>query len=420
MGAATSWKTVPGRPGAHRGRRIRSSPWTCLRAASPSPPASGVLNSDARRREPADAHRPRPPARPPAAGSTTLAAIVVGMLAAAIYRRGAFYPSDAFGVAVVSGLLSVIALGPLPRPVVRRRHGDGGWAGALVARAVRGGPPPCCVLAARGVDARIPCGLSGGQGARRPGPCPRWRSPWSPWRPSPPPPGIVALVWQVDSVGPARRVRSGSSPHRSPTPGRPPHSSGVRWCWRLGLDLSRPLVAGRAVPPGGRRSSARRATGPCSRLAAGACFVPARRWLAAWWPLATGVLVGVVVVASASGHLGPWPSTALLVALVGDRRRCARRHDGRDRSPGHRCRRPRRRGGRASRSCCCGRRAYRGRPTRRARARRSPGPPLRTAGTRRTAGGVGPTDRPRVGPTGRSVPGPDARHLPDACWPTAG
>ena len=43
-------------------------------------------------------------------GSATLAAIVVGMVAAGIYRRGAFYPSDAFGVAVVSGVLSVLAL----------------------------------------------------------------------------------------------------------------------------------------------------------------------------------------------------------------------------------------------------------------------------------------------------------------------
>ena len=32
------------------------------------------------------------------------------MVAAGIYRRGAFYPTDAFGVAVVSGVLSVIAL----------------------------------------------------------------------------------------------------------------------------------------------------------------------------------------------------------------------------------------------------------------------------------------------------------------------
>ncbi len=52
-------------------------------------------------------------------------------------------------------------------------------------------------------------------------------------------------------------------------------------------------------------------------LAAGACFVPARRWFAAWWPLAVGMLVGVVVVASSSGHLGRWPSIVLVVALVG-------------------------------------------------------------------------------------------------------
>ena len=52
-------------------------------------------------------------------------------------------------------------------------------------------------------------------------------------------------------------------------------------------------------------------------LAAGAAFVPAGRWRAAWWPLAMGVLAGVVVVVSASGHLGLWSSTLLAAAIVG-------------------------------------------------------------------------------------------------------
>ena len=45
-----------------------------------------------------------------AAGVATLAAIVVGMTAAAVYRRGAFYPLDAFGVVVVSLFLVAAAL----------------------------------------------------------------------------------------------------------------------------------------------------------------------------------------------------------------------------------------------------------------------------------------------------------------------
>ena len=43
------------------------------------------------------------------ASAATLAAIVIGMLAAAVYRQGAFYPHDAFGVAVVSVVLVVVA-----------------------------------------------------------------------------------------------------------------------------------------------------------------------------------------------------------------------------------------------------------------------------------------------------------------------
>ena len=42
--------------------------------------------------------------------AATLAALVVGMMAAAVYRKGGFYPSDAFGVAVVSGVVAVLAL----------------------------------------------------------------------------------------------------------------------------------------------------------------------------------------------------------------------------------------------------------------------------------------------------------------------
>ena len=42
--------------------------------------------------------------------AAALSALVVGMLAAAVYRKGGFYPADAFGVAVVSGIVAVVAL----------------------------------------------------------------------------------------------------------------------------------------------------------------------------------------------------------------------------------------------------------------------------------------------------------------------
>jgi len=62
-----------------------------------------------------DAQAPAPSEERPAkasspTGAAALAAVVVGALAAALYRQGAFYPVDAFSVAVVAALLAIAAL----------------------------------------------------------------------------------------------------------------------------------------------------------------------------------------------------------------------------------------------------------------------------------------------------------------------
>ncbi len=151
------------------------------------------------------------------------------MLAAAVYRRGAFYPSDAFGVAVVSGLLSVIALVRFrDRLSVAVTVTVGGLAlwwfvrSEAVHRAAAFLPLGASMLAflaaylvVKALDDRdrTPVALALVAVAAATAAL-----------------GIVALVWQVDPL--AQRVGTfGSSPHRSPTPGRPPHFSWSRWSW---------------------------------------------------------------------------------------------------------------------------------------------------------------------------------------------
>ena len=127
--------------------------------------------------------------------------------------------------------------------------------------------------------------------------------------------GIVALLWRVDPV--AQRVGTFWQLATPLThPGAAAALLAVGLVLALGLDLSRALVrVALCLLVAGFIGT--QSHWSLLALAVGACFVPARRWLVAWWPLATGVLVGVVVVASASGHLGPWPSTVLVVALIG-------------------------------------------------------------------------------------------------------
>ena len=51
-------------------------------------------------------------------------------------------------------------------------------------------------------------------------------------------------------------------------------------------------------------------------LACGAFLVPPGRWRRAGWPLAMGLVAGVVVLASASSHLGSWPAALALGAAA--------------------------------------------------------------------------------------------------------
>jgi hypothetical protein len=247
-------------------------------------------------------------------GSATLAAIVVGMVAAGIYRRGAFYPTDAFGVAVVSGALSVSALvrfrdrlslaaaatvGGLAlwwfvrsqsvhRPAAFLPLGAsmlGFLAAWLVVKALDDhdrGRVALALVAVAAVTAAV---------------------------------GTVGVLWRIDPL--AQHVGSYWQLASWLTlPAAAAVLLAVALVLALALDLRQPfqrialclLVAGLI----GTQSH-----WAVLALAAGAAVVPAARWRAAWWPLAMGVLAGIIVIASASGHLGSWPSTLLAAAIVG-------------------------------------------------------------------------------------------------------
>ena len=173
LGTVTSWKTVPGED------HCRSSTTDTqlavdlpdVGAASPAATDVDVLGSTA-----ADQSPDAPPAGTRGAiarpGSATLAAIVVSMVAAAIYRRGAFYPSDAVRRGRGLGRALGLCAGALAGSLVRRGDGDDRGPGAVVVRALPVGAPPGRVPAARGVRTRLPRRLPGGQGPRRPRPRP--------------------------------------------------------------------------------------------------------------------------------------------------------------------------------------------------------------------------------------------------------
>ena len=72
---------------------------------------AGILTlADPDTTEPALDEPPGEPTRGEPRSVAALAALVVGMMAAAVYRKGGFYPADVFGVAVVSGIVGVMAL----------------------------------------------------------------------------------------------------------------------------------------------------------------------------------------------------------------------------------------------------------------------------------------------------------------------
>ena len=129
-------------------------------------------------------------ASPP--GAATLATVVVGVLAGALYLQGAFYPVDAFGMAVLA--LGLIAAGVAWN---RDHHGVSvavavGGAGRLVVRPRRLRAHPGRLLPVRGLDPRLPGRLPGHPGTRRcaTGAGRPW--PWSPWAGSSARPGSPA------------------------------------------------------------------------------------------------------------------------------------------------------------------------------------------------------------------------------------
>jgi hypothetical protein len=247
------------------------------------------------------------------AGAATLAAVVVGMFAAALYRHGAFYPLDAFGVVIVSlvltsmafwrqrdreGMLvglttvglaawwlsraisqqSVVAFLPLGASML------GFLAAYLVVRRLKGDDPSRVVLAIVAIGA-----LSAAA-------------------------GIAGVLWRF----------------------RPLAQASGRY-WEVATTLTYPAAAAVvfiiallvAMSLDLHRRTIRVAICLCLAgligtqshwdllaLACGALAVPPRRWLTAVWPLTTGAAAGVAVVASAAGRTSGWFAGAVVLTAV--------------------------------------------------------------------------------------------------------
>ena len=248
------------------------------------------------------------------ANVATLAAIVVGMTAAAVYRRGAFYPLDAFGVVLVSLFLVAAAL---------RRDRDGA---ALAVTFALGGLAVWWLVravTAQSVAAFLPFGASilGFLAAflviRHLHDEDRSR--------------VVMAVVAIGALSAAAGVTAVLG-HWHPL-----SQLSLRY-WVLASTLTYPagaaalfiiaLLAALALDL--RTRPVRIAVCLCVAglistqshwdllaLAAGALAIPPRRWLPALWPLATGALGGLAVVACAAGRAPGWLSAVAVAVAVG-------------------------------------------------------------------------------------------------------
>jgi hypothetical protein len=243
-----------------------------------------------------------------------LAAVVVGMVAAASYRQGAFFPVDAFGLAVVAGVLIVVALvwfkdrdallvtlavGGLAvwwfaRAVIERRPGAFLPAGAsilgflaafLVVKALR--LPDRRRLAAAVVALGALVASS----------------------------GVIGVLFHMHTWAYA----SGGYWQPASVLTSPPAVAGL---------AVMALFAGLGFEQGGRML--RLALFACVvaligtqdawalvALALGAAWVPWRRWSAQSGALSFAVVAGVVLVAAGGGYLPRWLATAVIVVLAG-------------------------------------------------------------------------------------------------------
>lgn len=237
------------------------------------------------------------PTSPPlAAGS---AAVLVGLLAGALYLQGTFYPVDAFG-------LTVVALGLAAAGVAWNRDhhgltvalGVGGLAAWWFARSIAAHTPAAflpfgaTVLAflaaflvlraladrdrARVAQAVVAVGavLAGV--------------------------GVVGALARVPSLArPAGGVWQASTTLTDPT--ATAVVCGVTVLLALACDLRSPLVR-LAVATGVAGLLATQGHWELLAVGAGALLVPRARWADALWPLAWGTGAGVAVVATSAGH----------------------------------------------------------------------------------------------------------------------
>ena len=249
-----------------------------------------------------------------AVGAATLAAIVVGLIVGAVYRQGAFYPLDAFGLVLVSVPLVVVAFRRN-----RDRHGVAisSTVGGLVAWwLIRS-------IVERSPFAFLPLGASLL--------------------------GFLAAMLVVRSLERRDRARVAMAVVAIGALNAATGVAGVLWrwhplaqeadgFWRVSTTLTYPAAAAAlfimallmAMALDLRAPMPRAAVCLClagligtqSRwdllaLACGALVVPRRRWSEAVWPLAMGSLAGLVVLAAASGHRPGWPSWAAVAVAVG-------------------------------------------------------------------------------------------------------
>ena len=253
------------------------------------------------------------PGRTSAPGTATLAAVVVGLLVGAVYRQGAFYPLDAFGVVVVSLPLAVMAL--------RRTHDTH----AMAVTAAMGALALWWLIRAlmeQSPAAFLPLGASilgflaaflvvRGVGTRDR--------------------GRVALAIVAVGAGTAAVGLVGVVEHWHTLA---QHTDGV---WRLSTTLTYPAGAAVLLVIAIPVAMALDLHAPLPRAAVCLCLaglivtqghwelvalafsaplVPARRWIAALWPLALGSLAGLAALVSTSSAGPSWLAGVAVIAAV--------------------------------------------------------------------------------------------------------
>ncbi len=250
---------------------------------------------------------------PATGGVGTLAAIVIGLMAGSVYRQGAFYPLDAFGLAVVSVPLAVAAF-----PRNRDRHGVAvslALGGLILWWLIR-------ALLERSPVAFLPLGASllGFLAAflvvRSLATRDRSRVAMAIV-------AIGALTAAVGVVGVLLRVH--------------PLAQQADGVWQLSTTLTYPagaavlfiiaLLVAMSLDLHARLPRAAlclclagligtRSHWDLLALACGALVVPVRRWSEALWPLAMGSVAGLVVVASSTGRRPSWLIGAAVAVVV--------------------------------------------------------------------------------------------------------